>query len=185
MNGPRLTLASLLGIVAVAALGMAGIRSATTLWTSAASTLTLGLFLGAILGSRLLRGSEQAFCLGFALFGIVYLVLVNWDWVGAQFGHDLTAGLGDLADSLVPMPAVATPAIVTGLPPYVPTELLAARGPGGKLPPDQPADPGLALRSGRRLTWRCSSQDVPGPGRRVIHRRCRATGATRYFARPT
>ena len=45
-------------------------------------------------GAWMLRGEEQAACLGFALFGIVYLVLVNWGWVGAQFGHDLTAGLG-------------------------------------------------------------------------------------------
>ena len=125
MIEPRLTVASLLGIVAVAALGLAGIRSATTLWTSAAATLTLGLFLGAVLGAWMLRGKEQAFCLGFALFGIVYLVLVNWDWVGAQFGHDLTAGLGDLAESLVPRP-VATPASRPGFPPN-PSELLAVR----------------------------------------------------------
>src|SRR5262245_40111498 len=113
MNEPRLTLASLLGIVAVVALGLAGIRSATTLWTSVAATLCLGVLLGAVLGGWLLRGKEQAFCLGFALFGIVYLVLVEWDWVGAQFGHDLTAGLSDLAESWVPSPAVATQASST------------------------------------------------------------------------
>jgi hypothetical protein len=127
MNGPRVTLAGLLGIVAVAALGLAGIRSATTFWTSVASTLTLGLLLGAILGARLLRGNEQVFCLGFALFGTVYLVLVNWDWVGSQFGHDLIAGLGDLAEFLIPTPVVATPASARGFSPSVPFELLAAR----------------------------------------------------------
>jgi hypothetical protein len=127
MNEPRLTLASLLGIVAVIALGLAGIRSATTVWTSAASTITLGLFLGAVLGGGLLRGKEQAFCLGFALFGIVYLVLVNWDWVGGQFGHDLTAGIVDLAESVVPTPVVATRASSNGLPPEVTFESLAAR----------------------------------------------------------
>jgi hypothetical protein len=127
MNGPRLTLASLLGIVAVVALGLAGIRSATTIWTSAAATLCLGVLLGSVLGACLLRGKEQAFCLGFALFGIIYLLLVEWDWVGAQFGHDLTAGLTDLAEALVPSPAVATQASPTGFAPNVPFELLAAR----------------------------------------------------------
>ena len=130
MNGPRLTVASLLGIVALAAFGLAGIRSATTLWTSAAATLTLALFLGVVLGAWMLRGKEQVFCLGFALFGIVYLVLVDWDWVGAQFGHDLTVGLGDLADSLIPMPVVATQPSPAGFafPPLPgPPEALAAR----------------------------------------------------------
>jgi hypothetical protein len=75
----------------------------------------------------MLRGKEQVFCLGFALFGIVYLVLVDWDWVGAQFGHDLTAGLSDLAESLVPRPVGTIPASRPGFPSYAPPELLAAR----------------------------------------------------------
>jgi hypothetical protein len=116
MSELRLTLASSLGIVAVVALGLTGLRSASTFWTSAAATLTLGLFLAAVLGAWLLRGREQAACLGFALFGIVYLILVNWDWVGAQFGHDLTAGLGDLADELVPSPLTASRANPAGTP---------------------------------------------------------------------
>ena len=127
MDSPRLTLASLLGIVAMAALGLAGLRSASTVWTSAAATLTLGLLLGAVLGGCLLDVKEQVFCRGFGLFGIVYLVLVNWDWVARQFGHDLTAGLGDLAEALVSRPVVATAASSNGLPPNVPVELLAAR----------------------------------------------------------
>ena len=93
MGRPRLTLASLMGLVAVIALGMAGLFSASTFWTAAAATVTLILLLGAVLGTILLRGAEWAFCLGFALFGVVYFVLVEWDWVGGQLGHDLTAGL--------------------------------------------------------------------------------------------
>ena len=119
MHGPRLTLASLLGIVGVLALGFAGLASSTTFWTSAAATVTLALLLGAVLGALLLGERERAFCLGFALFGGVYLVLVDWDWLGAQFGHDLTAGLSDLADSLVPAPVVATPASPSGSTPSV------------------------------------------------------------------
>ena len=62
-----------MGIVAVIALGCVGLVSASTFWTSAAATITLGLLLGAVLGAVLLRGAEQAFLLGFALFGIIYL----------------------------------------------------------------------------------------------------------------
>lgn len=127
-TGVRLSLAGSLGFVAVFALGLTGLRSATTFWTSAAAMLTLGLLLASVLGVCLLRGRERAACLGFALFGIVYLVLVNWDWVGAQFGHDLTAGLGDLADELVPKPTGASLANPGGTPILTtPAEDLAAR----------------------------------------------------------
>ena len=108
MKGPRFSLAGLMGIVAVIALGCVGLVSASTFWTSAAATITLGLLLGAVLGAVLLRGGEQSFLLGFALFGIVYLLLVDWDWFGGQLGHDLTAGLSDVAESIIPSPAVAT-----------------------------------------------------------------------------
>ncbi|MGZ3397173.1 MAG: hypothetical protein ACXVB2_23940, partial [Isosphaeraceae bacterium] len=58
MTGPRFGLASLLGIVAVIAFGLAGLFSATTFWTSAAATVTLGVLLGAVLGALLLRDGE-------------------------------------------------------------------------------------------------------------------------------
>jgi hypothetical protein len=108
LKGPRFSLAGLMGIVAVIALGCVGLVSASTFWTSAAATITLGLLLGAVLGAVLLRGADQSFLLGFALFGIIYLVLVDWDWYGGQLGHDLTAGLSDVADSIIPAPQVAT-----------------------------------------------------------------------------
>ena len=102
MHPRRISLASLLGIVAVAGLGLAGLKSATVLWTTAATTVTLGLLLAAVLGAALLRGAERAFWLGFALFGWVYLLLVDWSWIGAQVGHDLTGGFRELIDALFP-----------------------------------------------------------------------------------
>jgi hypothetical protein len=45
--------------------------------------------LGAVLGTILPRGAEWAFCLGFALLGVVHFVLVQWDWVGGQLGHSM------------------------------------------------------------------------------------------------
>jgi hypothetical protein len=116
-----------MGLVAVIALGMAGLFSASTFWTAAAATVTQMLLLGAVLGTILPRGAEWAFCLGFALFGVVYFVLVEWDWVGGQLGHDLTAGLVDLAESMIPSPVVATRSSALGIPIPVPMETLAAR----------------------------------------------------------
>jgi hypothetical protein len=67
------------------------------------------MLLGSILAAWQLAGVDRGFWAGFALFGWTYLVLVNWDWVGGPFGHDLTAGLSDLAEWMfaeVPIPIV-------------------------------------------------------------------------------
>src|SRR4051794_22126265 len=109
MTGPRIGLASMLGIVAVIAFGLAGLVSATTFWTSAAATVTLGVLLSAVLGAVLLEDGERIFCLGFAVSGGVYLVLVDWDWIGGPFGHALPAGLSDVAEWILPDRPPATP----------------------------------------------------------------------------
>jgi hypothetical protein len=98
----RLSLAALMGIVIVAGLGLASLRFATVLWTAAATTVTLALLLSAVLGSLFLRGYNRAYWVGFALFGGVYLVLVDWSWIGAQVGYDLTAGLREFAETVHP-----------------------------------------------------------------------------------
>ena len=106
----RVSIAGLLTLVAVVALWMASLRSASVWWTSIFSTLTLGILLTAVLGVFFLRGPDRAFWAGFALFGLVYLALVNWDWIGAQFGHDLTSGLSALANAVIPpVPALNPP----------------------------------------------------------------------------
>jgi hypothetical protein len=98
----RISLSTALALIALLALSLAGLTSASRLATAATATATLALLLAAIIAACLLEGSDRAFWLGFALFGWTYLVLVNWDWVGGQFGHDLAAGLGELAERLVP-----------------------------------------------------------------------------------
>jgi hypothetical protein len=115
------SLATLLGLIAVIALGLTGMASASSLWTAAAATITLASLLGAVLAACLLPGSERAFWAGFALFGWVYLVLVNWDWVGGQFGHDLTAGLSEVAEALFPEVSGTPPPLIT------PTGILPSR----------------------------------------------------------
>jgi hypothetical protein len=99
---PRISLATLIGIVAVIALGLAGMVSGSRLWLMLASTVTLALLLAALLASWLFSGIDRAFWVGFALFGWTYLIMVNWDWVGGQIGHDLTAGISEAAEWLLP-----------------------------------------------------------------------------------
>ena len=62
MGRPRVSLASLMGLVAVIALGMAGHFSASIFWTAEAATVTLMLLLGAVLETLPPRGAEWAFC---------------------------------------------------------------------------------------------------------------------------
>jgi hypothetical protein len=107
----KISLSGILGMVAVIALGLAGMSSPSSLSTAAAATVTLTLLLSAILAALFLSGNARGFWAGFALFGWVYLVLVDWDWVGGQFGNDLTAGLVDIAEILIPdeTPALTAP----------------------------------------------------------------------------
>src|SRR3954462_4782123 len=102
MNPRRTSIAGLMGIVGVFALGMAALQFATVLWTAAASTITLALLLTAVVGTIWLRGPDRAYWSGFAAFGWAYLLLVDWDWLGGQFGHDLTSGILDVAEWAVP-----------------------------------------------------------------------------------
>jgi hypothetical protein len=114
-------------IVALLALCMAALFSAAGFWISVAATITLGVLLAAVMGAILLRGAERAFCLGFSLFAGVYLVLVDWDWVGGQFGHDLTLALSELSEWIYSEPAAARSARANPFLTQLPIELLQAR----------------------------------------------------------
>ena len=106
----RLTIAGMLWAVAVAGFWLASLRSASVLWTTLTATMTLAALLTGVLASVVTRGRGRAFWLGFALFGWVYLIFVNWDWVGGQFGHDLTGGLSDWAEQVIPpVPSALAP----------------------------------------------------------------------------
>jgi hypothetical protein len=121
---PRISLASLIGIVAVIALGLAGMLSASRLWLTLASTVTLALLLAALLASWLFSGKDRAFWVGFALFGWTHLIMANWGWVGGQIGGDLTVGISDAAEWLLPE-VQGPPTMVYGAPspnPFAPVE---------------------------------------------------------------
>jgi hypothetical protein len=75
MNRIRFTIASLLVVVLLVAVGFAALREASDLWDRGVFTLALAVLLVSILFAVHRTGSERAFWLGFALFGWGYLGL--------------------------------------------------------------------------------------------------------------
>ncbi len=70
----RFSIANLLGLVAVIALGFAAVRSASDFWLGATFLLTIGLLCAGVLGAVVERG-HGVWWLGFAVFGWVYFAL--------------------------------------------------------------------------------------------------------------
>jgi hypothetical protein len=75
MRRIRFTIASLLVVVLLVAVGFAALRESSELWFSGVFTLTFGVLLVSILLAVHRTESRQAFWLGFALFGWSYLGL--------------------------------------------------------------------------------------------------------------
>jgi hypothetical protein len=71
----RFSIASLLAVVLVLAVGFAAMREATEVWSSSIFTLTLGALLCSVLLAIHRAAARRAFWVGFALFGWGYLVL--------------------------------------------------------------------------------------------------------------
>lgn len=76
----RISIAGLMLLVAVVALGVMGLKEGTELWASATFTLTVVILLGAILNAVHGHGSRRAFWGGFVLFGWIYLLWIFRPW---------------------------------------------------------------------------------------------------------
>ncbi len=76
----RFSIAGLMGIVVMAAIGLAALRNASETWAGAMLLLTCGVLALAVVGVVCCGGSERAWWLGFALFGWGYLALSCWLW---------------------------------------------------------------------------------------------------------
>ena len=134
---PRISLATLIGIVAVLALALAGMLSASRLWLMLASTVMLALLLTAILAAWLFSGTDRAFWVGFALFGWTYLILVNWGWIGGQIGSELTIGFSEAAEWV--LPEVKAPPLQFGFPAPASPVSTTSPAPFGQAVPAAPA----------------------------------------------
>lgn len=75
MHHWRISLASLMGLVVFAAVGLVGLREGTPFWGQSLYWLALLAVLGASIHGVLSDGATRAGRIGFALFGGVYLVL--------------------------------------------------------------------------------------------------------------
>ena len=75
LRSARFSIAGLMFAVAVAAVAVAGLRSATAAWAGAMLMLVWGVLGLAIFGAICRTDKERAWCLGFALFGSGYLAL--------------------------------------------------------------------------------------------------------------
>ncbi len=73
----RFSIAGLMGIVLIAAVGLAGLRNASALWAGTLLMLTCATLALAVVGAIYCRGPRQAWWLGFAIFGWGYLALLK------------------------------------------------------------------------------------------------------------
>jgi hypothetical protein len=72
----RLSIAGLMGIVAIASLGLTALRSDSPTWAGVMFLTTCAVLSLAVVGSLLREGKERTWWLGFAAFGWGYLALV-------------------------------------------------------------------------------------------------------------
>ena len=70
---PRTTILGLMAAVAVVAVAFAALKNPTIWWASGLFTLEVGLFGAASVSAVLRRGRARAVCLGFSVFGALYL----------------------------------------------------------------------------------------------------------------
>jgi hypothetical protein len=98
MRLPRFTIAGLMGLVVVVAVGVAALRFASELWAGILLMLTLGTLGAAVLALHERTGAKRAWWRGFALFGWGYLVLAMGPWVAEAIAPKLptTTGLDAL-----------------------------------------------------------------------------------------
>lgn len=82
----RVSIGGLMGIVLIAAIGLAALRNANQTWAGVILLLTCGVLTFAIIGVVCRRQAERAWWLGFALFGWGYLALAA-GWLLSHWSH--------------------------------------------------------------------------------------------------
>jgi len=80
----RISLAGLMGLIAIAGVGIAALRFASETWAGVMLVVTLAFLGVAVLGVIYRREATRAWWLGFALFGGGYLVLTLGPWFSTE-----------------------------------------------------------------------------------------------------
>jgi hypothetical protein len=91
MKYPRITIAELMFIVLVTAIGLAAIRSGSPAWAGAMLSITIFAMICSLLGVALRRAQRRAYWLGFATLGWSYLLIMYVPWLHANVGQFLLA----------------------------------------------------------------------------------------------
>jgi WD40 repeat protein len=99
MRRVRFSIASLLVVVLVLALGFAALRESNEIWDSGVFTLTFAVLLASILLAIHRSEARRAFWIGFAVFGWIYLGL---SWVPSIESRLATTKVLAYLDSKVP-----------------------------------------------------------------------------------
>jgi hypothetical protein len=104
MRLPRFSIAGLMGLVVVVAVGVAALRFANELWAGVLLLTALGVLGAAVLAFHERTGSRRAWWRGFALFGWGYVALAMGPWASEAVAPHLptTAGLVALYARLHP-----------------------------------------------------------------------------------
>ena len=87
MPRPRLSIAGMLGVVFVAAIGFAAVRSGSPAWSGLVLSITIFAMVASLLGVALRRRERRVFWAGFALLGWTYLGLTCTTWNGTIGRH--------------------------------------------------------------------------------------------------
>jgi hypothetical protein len=83
----RITIAQMLGVVAVVAVGLAAIRAGTETWFKAVYTLTLAMLMVSLLGAIVRPRDRRAGWMGFALFGWAAFLSISVPDIQGQFAQ--------------------------------------------------------------------------------------------------
>lgn len=91
MKRRRITIAHIVLVVLIAAIGLAAIRSGSTAWAGAMVSITFFVMICSLLGVVLERGMRRVYWLGFASLGWSYLLLTFAPWLDVKVGQFLLA----------------------------------------------------------------------------------------------
>jgi len=91
MKRPRITIAHIILVVLVVAIGLAAIRSGSAAWAGAMFSITFFMMICSFLGAALGRGMRRIYWSGFATLGWSYLLLIYVPWLDGKVGRFLLA----------------------------------------------------------------------------------------------
>src|SRR5689334_15447370 len=91
MRRPVITIASLMGAIALIGVALAALRSPTQLWAGITLSASLAAVTLAVLAAVYRRGRSRAFWVGFSVCGWVYLTLHLGPWFEHHIGPTLAS----------------------------------------------------------------------------------------------